>query len=632
GLGKRASADLIKSFRLVPIGAKEAMPTVPMAETTEIAALEKEEMRTMPVKESPRVTRTITRQKITTGTTFENEVKIPLNNRAWKAQRWHDTQAVKKVYWDKDAKALVGEVILEEGHETNDRGELIVDVTHLRLNPFNFTNFRIEADVKVVVEEGHFGGTPKAPDGVGIFVKTGDRQGWTNMYDWENMPPEEVGVWKPIGLDLSEAVKRDLVYRDANFPSEKGEDPIIQMFGVKIGAGTGTGSKFKGKIYVRNLKIIPIDQVARIPAPVFWPEISLQTEGEGIINIPADAGWTFRDMKGNKAVQAVYVKGNIVAAYIKFKGGDPFGDFNKGSTYLTLYDNNGKLIADVPGLPKSGFFDMTGKVLKTKIWAPESFAQGKTIPSAIVPGGKDYRFKFQNGGWQAGLITRQRTGDWDDNITYYPSNPRENNPGWTDDDFEVTKGREILIKAGLPGATDPSYEWEGWVYFSDIRFEKDNRQFADPVPQLTWTEPFAKNAVDQLPCSPEVFKTWSGGSGYGLFDQDLTPGGLRELDRKLSLMGPEVKMWRHMAVFGSLAPGGAIAFDKNDMPLGFADPSTGRMGKNQFDKLPIVLKRIDQMLSLLKKHDKKMTFVFLAHDFADGMKKKENRLEGDRPS
>ena len=138
--------------------------------------------------------------------------------------------------------------------------------------------------------------------------------------------------------------------------------------------------------------------------------------------------------------------------------------------------------------------------------------------------------------------------------------------------------------------------------------------------------------MDQLPCSPEVFKTWSGGSGYGLFDQDLTPGGLRELDRKLSLMGPEVKMWRHMAVFGSLAPGGAIAFDKNDMPLGFADPSTGRMGKNQFDKLPIVLKRIDQMLSLLKKHDKKMTFVFLAHDFADGMKKKENRLEGDRPS
>jgi len=645
GLGQRASADLIKSMQLVPIGAKKTVPSAKSIDAAmdslnktvdkldeAIVSLTERVVDNIKSKKTERKPAPKKKTPHREGTTFENVIKVPLNV-GWKAQGWHDTQAVKKVYYDKDAGVLVGEVVLEANHETNDRGELIVDVYKLGLRPFDFTKVRIEADVKVVVDKGRFGGTPKAPDGVGIFVKTGDSQGWTNMYDWENLPPDEVGTWKRIGLDLREATKRDLVYRDSSFPSERGENPIIQKFGVKIGAGSGTGSKIeKGRILVRNVEIIPLTQVATVPAPKFWPEVPKQTKGGGIINIPADAGWTFRDMKGNKAVTAVYVKGDVIAFKVKFKGGDPFGDYNKGSMYLSLYDNDGKLVAKVPGLPEFGFFDMTKKILRAKIWTTGSFAEGKTIPSAIVPGAKDWKFKYQNGAWQPGLITRQRTKRWDDGISYYPSDPRENNPGWTDDDFVVKKGKEILIKAGLPGATDSSYAWEGWIYVSDVRFEPDRRTFPDAVPSLIWIEPLAQNPVDKLPVSKDIFKEWSGGSGYGLFDRDLTAAGLKELDRKLSLMGPEAKTYRLMALYGSLPTGGAIAFDGDDMPLGFSDPKTGEMGMNPLDKLPTVLERIDKVMESIAKYDKNLIIVFLAHDFADGMKMKENRGEGDRPS
>ena len=92
-------------------------------------------------------------------------------------------------------------------------------------------------------------------------------------------------------------------------------------------------------------------------------------------------------------------------------------------------------------------------------------------------------------------------------------------------------------------------------------------------------------------------------------------------------MPPETRMWRHMAVFGSLPPRGAIVFDENGIPLGFADPRTGRMGKTPLEKLPEVLRAIDKMIGDAKRNGKNFIPVFIAHDAADGMSEKEGREE-----
>ncbi|MBU0683818.1 MAG: hypothetical protein KJ864_05980, partial [Candidatus Omnitrophica bacterium] len=167
--------------------------------------------------------------------------------------------------------------------------------------------------------------------------------------------------------------------------------------------------------------------------------------------------------------------------------------------------------------------------------------------------------------------------------------------------------------------------------FANLRLEPDDRHFEDPIPSLILTDPIAAIPQKKSPVSAETFKKYSGGSGYGKFDYDLRKEGLEALKEKFGAMSPEVKLWRHMAIYGSLPPGGAIALDEEDNPLGFADPVTGKMGKDPFEKLPQVLNAMDNIFGVFREKGWQYIGVFTAHDSADGMTKKEKRIEGEHP-
>jgi len=567
------------------------------------------------------------KQKSSDPDTIEVPLDIP---GTWYGQKWPDSQAISNVRYDPKRKALVGDFNIIQGHPNLDRGEVIVDVLELGIAPFNFDKYELTGDVKVIVEEeGSFGHTPNNADGVGFFVKTGPAQSWKNVYEWENHPKNEVGEWKSISFNRGEFNKIDRVDIQDGFPLK---DPIIRMFGIKLGAGKDrTGSKFtkaKGEILVRNVRISP--RVEKYAPPDFWPKVpEARKKVPGEIKIPITTNWPVREDAGNWAVKATHAKGGILALTVKLRGGDPEGDHNKGETYLPLYDKKGKRVVSVPGLPEEGYFSGKGKVIKSLVWAPKSYAEGKKIPSAIQSGAHDKHYNYQNNAWNPSLITKDLTGKWHE-LKFYPMDPAENEPGYTDDDFQVISINELLYKTGLPGAAFPDYKWDGHIYITDIRIEPDDRVFPEPVPPLIKTKMYAENPRDKLPVPIELFEMLSGGGGYGLFDFDLTPEGLLALEEKIKNMPPDAHVWRHMALFGSLSPNGPILFDENDnfIGFGFIDPVTGKKEVIGIDGMK---KRVDAIFSMLKRYNKKAIVVLIAHDAADGKKKKENRIEGDRP-
>ena len=548
----------------------------------------------------------------------------------WYGQKWPDSQAISNVRYDPKRKALVGDFNIIQGHPNLDRGEVIVDVLDLGISPFNFDKWELTADVKVDVKEGSFGHTPNNADGVGFFVKTGPAQGWKNAYEWENHPENEVGDWKTISFSRGEFNKIDRVDPQDGFPLK---DPIIRMFGIKLGAGKDhTGSKFtkaKGKILVRNVRITPRRE--KYAPPDFWPKApSARKKVSGEIKIPITTNWPVREDAGNWAVKATHVKGGILALTVKLRGGDPEGNHNKGETYLPLYDKRGKRVVPVPGLPEEGYFDARGKVIKSMVWVPKSYAEGKKIPSAIQTGAHDKHYNYQNNAWNPSLITKNLTGKWHE-LKFYPMDPAENEPGYTDDDFLVVAFGELLFKTGLPGATSPDYKWDGHIYFTDIRIETDDRVFPEPVPPLIKTKMYAENPKDKPPVPIELFEMLSGAGGYGIFDFDHIPEGRAALEEKIKKMPPNARVWRHMALFGSLSPNGPILFDENDnfIDFGFIDPVTG---KTVIIGVEGMKKCVDERLSILKQYGKVEITSLVAHDAADGKKKKENRIEGDRPN